>query len=358
MAIARVGLGKAKITSSASSGEISRSALSTTKCVRLPSSHSTCRTFTEPRIIAVSSLIARARPDGQVQLHLLRFPPPSPPPPPPAPNTSRLARGQILPRGSDIAARVSEATVRCTHSVPEKVGPRILVGGEIPRSGGWAASRACWSFSEETSAFPREWLSRAGTARHTGVADHHAGSGRRRVEPRVALGSVMDVKRVRLLEAAHRALSVGGLLQERFRIPLAAGDAEEVAAVDVDRAGQAWNGIGHRVDDLVPEGRGVLLAQRPRAHRFHLASEAARHAAPEDVVLATRVDPDDGPHSVIVGQQGHPRRPDDVQDGEIAGPVEVPELGSPWLSQSAQDRGRLRHRSRDDLADRDRKSTR
>src|SRR5712692_973365 len=107
MAIARVGLGKAKITSSASSGEISRSALSTTKRVRLPSSHSTCRTFTEPRIIAVSSLIARARPDGQVQLHLLRFPPPSPPPP--APNTSRLARGQILPRGSDIAARVSEA---------------------------------------------------------------------------------------------------------------------------------------------------------------------------------------------------------------------------------------------------------
>src|SRR5713226_3143420 len=165
-------------------------------------------------------------------------------------------------------------------------------------------------------------------------------------------GSAARPDRVGLLEAAHRALSVGGLLQERFRIPLAAGDAEEVAAVDVDRAGQAWNGIGHRVDDLVPEGRGVLLAQRPRAHRFHLASGAARHAAPEDVVLATRVDPDDGPHSVVVGQQGHPRRPDDVQDGEIAGPVELAELGAPWLSQSAQDRGRLGHRSRDDFADR------
>src|SRR6266851_8241185 len=103
MAIARVGLGKAKITSSASSGEISRSALSTTKCVRLPSSHSTCRTFTEPRIIAVSSLIARARPDGQVQLHLLRFPPPSPPPPPP--HNTPPSPGEIFPRGGEKAAR-------------------------------------------------------------------------------------------------------------------------------------------------------------------------------------------------------------------------------------------------------------
>src|SRR5216683_5805449 len=253
MAIARVGLGKAKITSSASSGEISRSALSTTKCVRLPSSHSTCRTFTEPRIIAVSSLIARPARMGRYNCICFGFPRhPHPHPPRTHPDLlgDRFYRG-----GQTSRPACRRLTVRCTHSVPEKVGPRILVGGEIPRSGGWAASRACWSFSEETSAFPREWLSRAGTARHTGVADHHAGSGRRRVEPRVALGSVMDVQRVRLLEAAHRALSVGGLLQERFRIPLAAGDAEEVAAVDVDRAGQAWNGIGHRVDDLVPEGR-------------------------------------------------------------------------------------------------------
>src|SRR5216684_5095122 len=136
MAIARVGLGKAKITSSASSGEISRSALSTTKCVRLPSSHSTCRTFTEPRIIAVSSLIARARPDGQVQLHLLRFPPPPHPHPP---RTHPDLLGDRFYRGGQTSRPACRRlTVRCTHSVPEKVGPRILVGGEIPRSGGWA----------------------------------------------------------------------------------------------------------------------------------------------------------------------------------------------------------------------------
>src|SRR6266704_4839642 len=55
--------------------------------------------------------------------------------------------------------------------------------------------------------------------------------------------SALDVQGVRLLQAAHDALAVGGLLQQRFRIPLAARDAEEVAAVDVDGAGQAWNGI-------------------------------------------------------------------------------------------------------------------
>jgi len=55
---------------------------------------------------------------------------------------------------------------------------------------------------------------------------------------------------------------------------------------------------------------------------------------------------------VIVGQQDHARSPDDVQDGEIVGAVELRELGPSRLSERAEDGGGVGHCSRGDLANR------
>jgi hypothetical protein len=79
---------------------------------------------------------------------------------------------------------------------------------------------------------------------------------------------------------------------------------------------------------------------------------AVLEAAVELVVLAAAVDPDDRPHVVVMGEQVHVGRPDDVERGELFRAVPdrhhradraVPHLGL--------NGGRIRNRPVDDLLD-------
>src|SRR3546814_1034645 len=81
------------------------------------------------------------------------------------------------------------------------------------------------------------------------------------------LGASGGVTGIRLLEQAHVLLDVVALFQERLRVPFAAVDAEEIAAIDVEGAGQARDRIRHRVDDLLSERNGIPHAERPGAGR-------------------------------------------------------------------------------------------
>src|SRR6266566_3153112 len=70
---------------------------------------------------------------------------------------------------------------------------------------------------------------------------------------------------IRLLEHADILRQVVFPLEERLRIPFAAGHGKKVAAIDVDRPGQTRQRIGHRVDDVTSERLDLPLAQRPGA---------------------------------------------------------------------------------------------
>ena len=90
-----------------------------------------------------------------------------------------------------------------------------------------------------------------------------------------------------LVEPTHRPFRIPALLIERFRIPFAALDAEEVASVNLDGAGQPGNRIGHGVNEVAAEGFGILLAQGLSARGFQLPRPArpvpgARRCCPRD----------------------------------------------------------------------------
>jgi hypothetical protein len=74
--------------------------------------------------------------------------------------------------------------------------------------------------------------------------------------------------------------------------------------------------------DVVTKGVSIFRGQGPRAYSFQFAAMRARHPAPKDVVLSTRIDPDYRPHLMIVGHDCHMRRPNHVQDRQIARMVE------------------------------------
>src|SRR6185312_16412975 len=61
-------------------------------------------------------------------------------------------------------------------------------------------------------------------------------------------GAVLEAEEalVRLLEELDRVANAPLALGERLRVPFAARHGEEVAAVDMNRAGEFLDGIGHR----------------------------------------------------------------------------------------------------------------
>src|ERR1700694_843098 len=103
--------------------------------------------------------------------------------------------------------------------------------------------------------------------------------------------------------------------------------------------------------DVAPEGLGIFFAERLGTRGFHFATLATRHTAPEDVVLATCVNADDRPHLVVVRQQCHPGRPNNVQNGEIIRAVERLNLTTLRLTQSFDNRRWLRHSAGHDFTD-------
>ena len=79
------------------------------------------------------------------------------------------------------------------------------------------------------------------------------------------------IEGVGLLELAQDSIHIATLLEEGFRIPLAAAGGEIVAAVDVNGASEAGNWICDGVDDVMAEGFGVFFAEGAGAGGFELA---------------------------------------------------------------------------------------
>src|SRR5947209_4814159 len=97
--------------------------------------------------------------------------------------------------------------------------------------------------------------------------------------------SCVEESRVRLLEKAHVLLQIVAPLMQCLGVPFAAADGEEVAAIDVNGAGQPRHRVGHRMDDLAAERLDIALAERLCPGRLDPAAFGVRHPAPEDVVL-------------------------------------------------------------------------
>src|SRR5262249_28013461 len=62
--------------------------------------------------------------------------------------------------------------------------------------------------------------------------------------------SALHPEGVGLLEPSCHSRAVGGLLQQGFRVPFASWNGEEITPVDVEGAGQAGDGVGHRMNDV------------------------------------------------------------------------------------------------------------
>ena len=99
------------------------------------------------------------------------------------------------------------------------------------------------------------------------------------------------------------------------RAPLAAGLVDEVAAVDVDRAGQRVARVGDVVDRVVTEEGDVALHEH-LAPGLQQRSGRRRRSTVERVVLLPGVDADDRPHPVVVRERRHVGPPHDVEDGQ------------------------------------------
>lgn len=136
------------------------------------------------------------------------------------------------------------------------------------------------------------------------------------------------------LEERQSLLEIERLLDEPFGIPFAAWEGKEIATVDMHRPRQATNRIQNRVDDVMTEGDGITLAQGFRASGFDSAIAAFRHASPEDIVLTTGVNTDDGSHLMVVRQLTHPWSPDDIQDSQFGCSEERVQAGPARLTKS------------------------
>src|SRR5262245_47746834 len=105
---------------------------------------------------------------------------------------------------------------------------------------------------------------------------------------------------IRLVEERQQPLDVIGLFQEAFRIPLTVCCREEVAAIHVNRARQPTDGIDDGVDDVGTKRHRLPLTECFGSGGLDATSGIKRWPSPEDVVLAARVDADDGPHPMVM----------------------------------------------------------
>jgi hypothetical protein len=105
------------------------------------------------------------------------------------------------------------------------------------------------------------------------------------------------------MESSHIP-TIGRSLGERIGRPVAPQRTEEVAAVDINGAGELcqWIRDVPSLESLAARG-----------------DEPLRAATIEGVVLPAAVEADDSPHPVFVGVDRHPGRPDHVQDGTPIG---------------------------------------
>ena len=99
---------------------------------------------------------------------------------------------------------------------------------------------------------------------------------------------------VTFLEQLERPLRVTGVFEEPLRIPLTSRHAEEIPTVHVNGAGQTADRVGNGVDDIMAKGEGVAFAEGFRTYGLDSTIWLAWDPAPQNIVLAARVDADDG----------------------------------------------------------------
>src|SRR5262249_45170469 len=138
-------------------------------------------------------------------------------------------------------------------------------------------------------------------------------------------------KPIPFLKTPPPPIRIPALLIERSRIPLTARRGEEVAAINVNGPGQPWDRICHRVNDVPSQRLGVSQTKSLCTGGFKLGV-TARYAAPENIVLASRVNSDHCPHVVIVRHQCHVRRPYNVQNGQLIRAINRLDRAASWFS--------------------------
>jgi hypothetical protein len=104
------------------------------------------------------------------------------------------------------------------------------------------------------------------------------------------------------------------------------------------------------MDDVAAERFGIPLAERLCARRLDLAAGGVRQPAPEDVVLAAGIDADHRPHQMVVRPDRHARAPDDVENRQIRGVIELLHLGAAGLAEPGEYRTRVSDGPRHHLA--------
>jgi len=155
---------------------------------------------------------------------------------------------------------------------------------------------------------------------------------------------------VGLLETAHGAVRIERTFHQSFRIPFAPPvGLEEIAAVDVERPGQARDGIGHRMNDVVTEHLGVADRQRLGTGSLHLSGNT-RDTAPKDVVFAPGINADHRRHLMIVRHHRHHGSPDDVEHRQLARLIQLVKSGALRFTKRRDDGCWFGDRTRDDFS--------
>src|SRR5206468_799792 len=142
---------------------------------------------------------------------------------------------------------------------------------------------------------------------------------------------------------------IPGPLDQHLGVPFASRPRrrKEVAAIDVDRASVLADGVHDRMDDVASQRRDITHAERPGSDGL----DAPLGAPPEEIVLAPEEDADDRPHLVVMRLEGHPRRPGEVEDGQVGSTMERPNPRLPWLTQRRRHCGWVGNRLCHELAD-------
>ena len=91
----------------------------------------------------------------------------------------------------------------------------------------------------------------------------------------------------------------------------------EVAAVYVDRTCENARWVCGRVDYVFTERNSFSGSECVCPGSFDMALRIILDASLEDVVLASSVNANDGPHVMIVRHDRHTRRPNGIDDREV-----------------------------------------
>src|SRR5262245_33030264 len=149
--------------------------------------------------------------------------------------------------------------------------------------------------------------------------------------------SCRGMQAVRFLKERQQPFDVIRLFQKVLRVPLTVRGREKVASIDVNRPCQPADRIDDGMDDVGAEWHRLPLAECFGPGGLDAASRITGWPPPKDVVFAARVDADDCPHPMVMGQLAHLWSPNQIENRELWRPVEHVDPGSTRLSQGMKD---------------------